>query len=220
MESGSKNRLAIPPQVKTIQSRYDYPAAWAFLHDKGVELFGKNFQLYPEDAELILKLIAWFIKDEEAAKKWTIDLEKGVMLVGPVGCGKKSLMHICRFLLAADKRHIIKPCREITFEFIKEGYEMFHRYTKGSFKEQGFDPKTFCFDDLGLENENPDGTPNPLAYFIHEEEVPRSGVIVSQSFQRTRWANGEVFVWLGMKKETGKGEGSSGLGFDQLVDIK
>ena len=147
-----ENRMVIPPQVKTIQSRYDYPATWAFLHDKGVELNGKNFQLYPEDAELILKLVAWFIKDEKIAQKWTIVLEKGLMLVGPVGCGKTSLMHICRFLLAADKRHIIKPCREITFEFIKEGYEMFHRYTKGSFKEQAFEPKTFCFDDLGMEN--------------------------------------------------------------------
>jgi hypothetical protein len=72
----------------------------------------------------------------------------------------------------------------------------------------------------GLENENPDGTANPLAYFIHEEEVPRSGVTISQSFQRTRWTNGEVFVWLGMKKETGRGEGSSGLAFDQLVNGK
>ena len=29
---------------------------------------------------------------------------------------------------------------------------MFHRYTKGSFTAQAFEPKTFCFDDLGLEN--------------------------------------------------------------------
>jgi hypothetical protein len=72
----------------------------------------------------------------------------------------------------------------------------------------------------GLENKNPDGTSNPLAYYIHEEEVPRSGVTVSQAFQRTRWTNGEVFVWLGMKKETGRGEGSSGLAFDQLVNSK
>jgi hypothetical protein len=72
----------------------------------------------------------------------------------------------------------------------------------------------------GLENKNPDETANPLPFFIHEEEVPRSGVTVSQSFQRTRWTNGEVFVWLGMKKETGRGEGSSGLAFDQLVNGK
>ena len=82
---------------------------------------------------MILKLVACFGKHEEAAQKWAVDLAKGIMLVGPVGCGKTSLMHICRFLLAADKRHTVKPCPEITFEFIKEGYEMFNRYTKGSF---------------------------------------------------------------------------------------
>jgi hypothetical protein len=74
------------------------------------------------------------------------------MLVVPVGCGKTSLMNLCRFLLAADKRHTIKSCRETTFEFIKEGYDISHRYTKGSFSPQAFEPKTYCFDDLGLEN--------------------------------------------------------------------
>ena len=57
-------------------------------------------------------------------------------------------------------------------------------------------------------------------YFIHKEEVPRSGIIVSQSFQRTRWINGEVFVWLGAKKKTGRGEGSSNLAFDQIRDVE
>jgi hypothetical protein len=59
---------------------------------------------------------------------------------------------------------------------------------------------------------------NPRAYFIHEEEVPRAGIQVSQSFQRTRWKNGKVFVWLGIRKQTGRGEGSSGLAFDQIID--
>lgn len=58
------------------------------------------------------------------------------------------------------------------------------------------------------------------AYFIHEEEIPRSGITVSQSFQRTRWTNGEVFVWLGTKKKTGRGEGSSNLAFDQIREIE
>lgn len=55
-------------------------------------------------------------------------------------------------------------------------------------------------------------------YFVHEEEVLRSGIIVSQQFQRTRWTNGQVYTWLGMHKKTGRGEGSSGLAFDQIVD--
>lgn len=54
------------------------------------------------------------------------------------------------------------------------------------------------------------------AYFLHEEEVPRTGVLVSQSFQRTRWYGGRVFTWMGVRKSTGRGEGSSGLAFDQL----
>lgn len=53
-------------------------------------------------------------------------------------------------------------------------------------------------------------------YFLHEEEVPRTGVLVSQSFQRTRWYGGKVFTWMGVRKSVGRGEGSSGLAFDQL----
>jgi hypothetical protein len=62
--------------------------------------------------------------------------------------------------------------------------------------------------------------PTAISYFIHEEEVPRAGVRVTQTFQRTRWHDGSVFVWLGVRKQTGRGEGSSGLAFDRIVDVK
>lgn len=55
--------------------------------------------------------------------------------------------------------------------------------------------------------------------YVHEEEVPRAGVRVSQAFQRTRWRDGRAWVWLGVHKQVGRGEGSSGLAFDQLVDL-
>jgi hypothetical protein len=61
-----------------------------------------------------------------------------------------------------------------------------------------------------------DQTPG-APYFVHEEEVPRAGVHVSLAYQRTRWLDGRVFVWLGASKTTGRGEASSGLAFDQLV---
>jgi hypothetical protein len=54
-------------------------------------------------------------------------------------------------------------------------------------------------------------------YFLHEEEVPREGVHVIKNFQRTRWRDGRVVVWMGVRKVTGRGEGSSGLGFDRIV---
>lgn len=56
----------------------------------------------------------------------------------------------------------------------------------------------------------------PEPYFLHEEEVPRAGVRVTQAFQRTRWSDGQVRVWVGVRKTTGRGEGHSGLAFDRV----
>ena len=58
------------------------------------------------------------------------------------------------------------------------------------------------------------------AYMLFEEEVPRAGIVVTHSYQRTRWFNGKVFNWLGARKQTGRGEGSSGLAFDHIVPVK
>ncbi|MGI9552961.1 MAG: hypothetical protein ACR2MT_17275 [Aurantibacter sp.] len=62
---------------------------------------------------------------------------------------------------------------------------------------------------------------NPVeAYFIHEEEIPRAGIRAYQTFQRTRWYNGKVVNWFGARKQTGRGEGHSGLAFDQIVPTR
>lgn len=63
-----------------------------------------------------------------------------------------------------------------------------------------------------------DVTP-PQSYFLHEEEVPRAGATVTESFRRTRWTKGEAYVWLGVRKQTGRGERSSGLAFDTIVNV-
>ena len=55
-----------------------------------------------------------------------------------------------------------------------------------------------------------------LPYFVHEEEVSRAGVRVTASFHRTRWRDGRAWVWLGVRKQTGRGEGSSNLRFDRI----
>lgn len=55
------------------------------------------------------------------------------------------------------------------------------------------------------------------AYYIHEEEVPRAGARVVRAFQRTRWYDGRVYTWLGRSKTVGRGEGESGLRFDQIA---
>jgi hypothetical protein len=63
-------------------------------------------------------------------------------------------------------------------------------------------------------------TEKPAPFFINEEEVPRSGVLVQRSYQRTRWLKGKTYLWIGRYKEAGKGEGSSNLKFDQIISYK
>ena len=57
----------------------------------------------------------------------------------------------------------------------------------------------------------------PAAYLVHEEEVPRAGLLVTQRFRRARWRGGRVVVWYAAQRATGRGEGSSGLAFDRLA---
>jgi hypothetical protein len=57
----------------------------------------------------------------------------------------------------------------------------------------------------------------PTPYYLNEEEVPRAGSWVLQSFERTRWSDGQVYVWLRVRRQTGRGEGSSSLAFDQAL---
>jgi hypothetical protein len=62
---------------------------------------------------------------------------------------------------------------------------------------------------------NPDGVQQgPLQIF--EEEVPREGLRVTRHYQLARWQDGSTHLWIGRKKQIGKGEGSSGLQFDRL----
>ena len=60
---------------------------------------------------------------------------------------------------------------------------------------------------------------SPKPYFINEEEVPRAGKLVTRGYQRARWLDGRDPAWIGRRVTTGRGEGSSGLAFDQAVDV-
>ncbi|MEU7870015.1 hypothetical protein [Dactylosporangium sp. NPDC049140] len=57
----------------------------------------------------------------------------------------------------------------------------------------------------------------PQAYFVNEEEVPPTGTTLALAFRRTRSADGSVTVWLGTRRGTGRGEGSSGLAYDIIT---
>ena len=59
-------------------------------------------------------------------------------------------MNILKYLLKPEERFIVKSCRDISFEFIQDGYSTIPKYSKQSFKNDV--TRTYCFDDLGTEN--------------------------------------------------------------------
>lgn len=136
--------------IKTIQSRYNYQEVWEWLQRKGNEVYGKKFQLHDEDKQTIYLMLCWFLQDDIAAQQLDLDLQKGILLTGPVGCGKTTLMGLMRYVTKEPQKFIIKSCRDISFEFIEDGFSVIHKYSRGALYQ--YHPKNYCFDDLGVEN--------------------------------------------------------------------
>lgn len=129
--------------------QYNYPEILAWLEQKGKQDYGDKFHFKQQDTLNITKLVAYFLKDETRTNEYGIDLTKGILLSGPVGCGKTTLMTLMKYVTKQNNRFYLKTCRDISFEFIKEGYEIIHRYSRGSYSQTEY--KNYCFDDLGVE---------------------------------------------------------------------
>ena len=156
-----RRQESISSNIETKNQMHNYQEIIKFLESKGKELFGNHFKIYEEDKTIIYKLIAHTLEDEKKAVELNINLEKGILLSGPVGCGKTSLMTLMKHLTKKENKYYVKSCREVSFEFIKDGYEVIHKYSKPKLhqKKAGI----ICFDDLGTESN--------LKYFGNECNV-------------------------------------------------
>ena len=139
----------------------NYQKTTNWLESKGKQLFGNHFKIYEEDKTIIYKLIAYSLQDQKMVKRVNINLEKGILLSGPIGCGKTTLMTLMKSLVPKDQKYYVKSCRDVSFEFIKEGYDVIQKYSKPRLHQKKV--STICFDDLGTESN--------LKYFGNECNV-------------------------------------------------
>ncbi len=125
-----------------------------FLEKGGKSVFGDHFQIHPLDYKTVFLLLVYFYRDLENAKRFDLDLRKGILLEGPVGCGKTSLMYLMRYLLPKDEQYYVRATRDIYLEFTRDEYTVIEKYSNNSFinRDQVLIPKVYCFDDLGLES--------------------------------------------------------------------
>ena len=117
---------------------------------KGKDLFGEHFQVYDSDKEIIKQLVIYFAKDEEMALQYGISLDKGILLNGPVGCGKTTIMSLFRWFLPQKQRYVLKSCQDVSIQFIEQGYTVIRKYGRLSFEQDRIN--NYCFDDLGTED--------------------------------------------------------------------
>jgi len=124
------------------QIHYDFEKILIYLDVKGKLLFGKKFKIHKEDREVLYKLCNYQIRDWQNCRKLNIDINKGILLSGPVGCGKTSLMKLIRHITPQYPSFELIPTRNVTFAFNHIGYKIIEQYGDNRF---------YCFDDLGIE---------------------------------------------------------------------
>lgn len=133
-----------------VGKKINYEHALLWLSNMGKKQYGMHFQILEDDKALIKKLICYFLQDSQTASLLGINLSKGILLAGPIGCGKTTIMTLMRLFQQPEKRFLFKSCRDLSFEFIEQGYSVVQKYSTLSFKNH--EPITYCFDDLGTEN--------------------------------------------------------------------
>jgi DNA replication protein DnaC len=132
-----------------LNRRQYYSELLLWLQFKGREKYGPQFFFRKTDVPLILQLMYYFLNDQEKAKEHKIDLNKGLMISGPIGCGKTTLLELMKLIAVPEKKYFFSTAREVSFEFIQDGYEVIQRYSKGIPGQQT--RRNIAFDDLGTE---------------------------------------------------------------------
>lgn len=133
----------IPYEIKDGIRHYNFKRSCQYLNHIGKLKYGEKFRLHKADKEILYMLLVYAIGDKEECKRLNLDLDKGILLNGPVGCGKTSLMTLLRHFHDPPTKYVIKSTREIATEFHEDGFQVIGKYGKGR--------KIYCLDDLGVE---------------------------------------------------------------------
>ena len=129
---------------------FNFEVCIRYLESQGRDRFGAKFRIHESDHEVMYRLFTYFLRSQPDADQVGIDLSKGILLSGPVGCGKTTIMMLMNTVPGPGRNFAMRTCRDITFEFAEEGYDVISKYSSRSYK--GLKARTYCFDDLGSEH--------------------------------------------------------------------
>ncbi|WP_421498018.1 ATPase [Flavobacterium columnare] len=130
---------------------YHFPTCLTYIEQQGKIRYGQKFKIDTLDYPTIYTLIIYAIQDQKEARRLNISLNRGILLCGKIGCGKTSLMHLIKPFMKPKNDYKLKTCREVSFEFAKNGFEALQAYTLKAPLQNRL--SGYCFDDLGAEQQ-------------------------------------------------------------------
>ena len=114
-----------------------------------------DFTVDATNQPVLEAVLAYFVRDRVQCQKLGIKPQKGLFLMGPVGCGKTTLMQ-----LFDQSGFRIVDTRDVARKFFCEGHPVLEHYGASSYRTKHLghgsvaqydQPITYCFDDLGVE---------------------------------------------------------------------
>lgn len=138
-------RIAYNQKLNTVEEPKTY--TWIQMFDA----FKSHYAVDSDNALVIESLSKYFANDSSSS----LNLSKGLLLMGGVGVGKTTLLNFFRFNQKISFR--IVSCRTVENEFSTKGDEMVRFYSHNHIPAFGSNPFAqsfmgYCFDDLGTES--------------------------------------------------------------------
>lgn len=132
-------------------ARMDAPALRQFVLQRAAKEI-PGFQVDAANRHII-NLLSLYFSGDPAFETQGYSLAKGILLLGPVGCGKTSLMRL--FSVNSHNSFVLVPCRTVSDRYTDEGAQVLRTFsTIKQVQAQHYFGQTqagYCFDDLGTE---------------------------------------------------------------------
>lgn len=162
------NKLNAPP----VYSKWDYETL------KNNVLAKNPHYIIDDGNRAIFEMLCMYFSGDEAFELEGMSLKKGIMLFGPIGCGKTSLMKM--FAINTFNPFAVVSCRMIADKYSKDGPNALYDYSNlaSCYPQQNFGHSELgrCFDDLGTEDSkknfgNEVNVMQDIIYKIYDNEL-------------------------------------------------